>query len=173
MAGNACFGALTIDAGTVQLVDDFENATGEDCLYVQELLIADGAVLDLNGRVVYVGHWDQSAGYGGSILTNGGQILPAYMGDATFDAVVDIRDAFVMNAAWGGLDALCDFNDDGIIDEADAGLLRTHWGTDWTEVAGASPTSVPEPATLGLLLIGVWGLRRRRRSGGGASRFGR
>jgi hypothetical protein len=57
-----------------------------------------------------------------------------------------------------GLDG--DFNNDGIVNDADAAILAAHWGE------GVGGESVPEPGSLALLagmaVMGMFYLRRRK-----------
>ena len=193
MTGNFALHGLQIESGIVQLKDEFDNSTASsdpEALYLRHLLIDDGATLDLNGFNVYVGVWDRSAGHGGTVLANGGLISPAYVGDCTFDASVDIFDAFALNAAWGtaageaGFDPHVDLNNDGAINIFDAELLNAAWGDSQGDSAcnvdtnilaafvlnqnggypGADVPVVPEPNTLLAFAVGLVLLRMARRT---------
>ncbi|MFB3892923.1 MAG: putative Ig domain-containing protein [Phycisphaerae bacterium] len=83
-------------------------------------------------------------------------------GDANLDGIVDMADyvawfdGFGSGAAWQE----GDFNHDGMVDMADYVLWFSHYGQDDTG-------TVPEPATLALVLAGalmIWRRRRWRRS---------
>ena len=64
-----------------------------------------------------------------------------------------------------------DFNNDGVVDVADLGLLATHYGqpgpaaASFERAASSFPNlpAVPEPAALGLLAAGGLGALARRR----------
>ena len=74
-------------------------------------------------------------------------------GDANLDDIVDsqdfgiLKDNFGLSGGWGQ----GDFNGDSIVDSQDFGIHKDHFGD-----------TLPEPATLGLLLIGGLALLRRR-----------
>ncbi|MBN1590860.1 MAG: tandem-95 repeat protein [Pirellulales bacterium] len=77
-------------------------------------------------------------------------------GDATGDGVVNKADSLRLAANWGQTDAdwsMGDFDDDGIVGPKDAAILAANWG-----YSSSQATAVPEPSTLGLLLMGVVGL---------------
>lgn len=84
-------------------------------------------------------------------------------GDANGDGTVDEDDATILAAHWGDGQAdpsMGDFNDDGWVGAADAAILAANWGAR-TE---SSAATVPEPATLALLLAAtILAPARRRR----------
>ena len=104
-------------------------------------------------------------------------------GDVNMDGYVDMNDLAIMGAHWGDLVASGgygwsegDVNSDGVIDVADLALLSAHWGEEssWAaEYAGMASltsgplgamigpvlaSSIPEPSTMVLGLIGAIGL---------------
>jgi fibronectin-binding autotransporter adhesin len=100
-----------------------------------------------------------------------------YYGDANLDGQVDVTDLGALATNWqtsspwaGG-----DFNYDGFVDVSDLGALATNWqlgvgnplGPGSLDAAlasvGLGNVSVPEPSVIGLTLIGLSVLRRRRR----------
>jgi fibronectin-binding autotransporter adhesin len=99
-----------------------------------------------------------------------------YYGDADMSGIVDGGDYTMIDTGFGGGGTgwqYGDFNYDGSIDGSDYSLIdnafNTQTGsapaaqvaTNTSEIAGGS--AVPEPASLGALGIGAWGLMNRRR----------
>ncbi len=101
-----------------------------------------------------------------------------YAGDANLDGQVDVTDLGALATNWqtsnvwtGG-----DFNYDGFVDVTDLGALATNWqagvgsplGPGSLESAmsavGLGGTSVPEPATIGLIGISLAAAASRRRT---------
>jgi hypothetical protein len=81
-------------------------------------------------------------------------------GDANLDGVVNEADYGILVANWGAGDNWSegDFNFDGTVDAADLVSITENWGG-----SGAAPTAVPEPATLSLLGMGAVAIYCRRR----------
>ena len=80
-------------------------------------------------------------------------------GDANNDGVVDLLDLDILGRNYGQTGAACgdgDFNGDGVVDLLDLDTLGQHYGDTY---GGA----VPEPATVGLLVLGGLVLVRRKR----------
>ena len=77
----------------------------------------------------------------------------ASLGDANDDGVVDDLDASILGAHWrqqeGATWAMGDFNGDYAVNDEDAAILAAHWHE------GVGEESVPEPATLVSLLLGL------------------
>ena len=84
------------------------------------------------------------------------------LGDANVDGIVDISDLGKLASGWQslGLWDNGDFNYDGFIDISDLGLLASNWGQSNAGLnqalssLGLPGVSVPEPSTVGLLLVG-------------------
>jgi len=87
---------------------------------------------------------------------------PQAPGDANGDGKVTIADFLALqnnfNQAGGWAEG--DFNDDGQVTIADFLILQNNWGYG-TAGAGSVPT-IPEPTTIGLLLLGGLAILRRR-----------
>jgi len=92
-------------------------------------------------------------------------------GDADVDGDVDMDDLMILGDNWQGkgfwVDA--DFNGDGLINAIDLGMMGTNWQTGVAVAAAMSfseawaSISVPEPASLVLLVGGAVVLTRRNR----------
>lgn len=91
--------------------------------------------------------------------------LPA--GDYNFDGIVDLGDYTVWRSALGSTrDVAADGDGSGRVDMADYAIWKSGFGESSSAALSAATASVPEPATLGLILasavaLAVW--RRRRR----------
>ena len=195
LSGNFALGGILVSGGTLRLTDEFDNGNRRDseALYAHTLRVGDEATLMLDGLTMYAGIWDRSAGYNGTVIEDGGKILPAYAGDCNFDGKVDIFDAFLLNAAWGcgvgdpHYNLHADFNQDGAVNIMDAFSVEQNWGVDFDNPAagtlGAPPVgawwsdpsllpgdatdAVPEPASgmgVGLILTCMLCRRRGRRT---------
>src|SRR5262249_40068663 len=87
--------------------------------------------------------------------------LSGVPGAADIDGDVDVNDLALLAANWHtpGDFVHGDFNFDGFVDETDLGILALNWqtgpgaGLSFGDAAAefGLPTSVPEPATLGLI----------------------
>jgi hypothetical protein len=100
-------------------------------------------------------------------------------GDANFDGIVDISDLYTLAIHWKSSATRwsdADFNADGVVNAADLGQLSLNWqagsgslGPSLSLGSALSmlglPSSVPEPGSIGLLMIGAGMLIRRRREG--------
>jgi autotransporter-associated beta strand protein len=90
-------------------------------------------------------------------------VLP---GDTNEDGVVDAADYITLKRNFGagpgaaGKEAIGDFNGDGNVNYAELQTLMGAMGTG----AGGAETTIPEPATLGLLAIGALAVIRRPRA---------
>lgn len=74
------------------------------------------------------------------------------------DGVVDQYDLDLLLDHWqsSGPQLIGDLNQDLVVNAVDLGLLLSKWGPQ------SSPTPIPEPASIGLLLLGWTALSRRR-----------
>ena len=98
-------------------------------------------------------------GVGGASLTNIRNAVVIKMGDADGDTFVDDDDLSLLLSNWKGGDVgwgKGDFNASGDVDDDDLSLLLSNW-------TGSGGGTIPEPATIGLLILGGIGLIRRRK----------
>jgi len=102
----------------------------------------------------------------GAIETDVPDIMRQYIisvpGDVNLDDTVNIFDINFISSNWGGSGPAGDANHDGIINIFDVNLVSAHWGLGFKNPlalpgagAAAAGASVPEPATGGLLVLGV------------------
>ena len=82
-------------------------------------------------------------------------------GDVNADGFIDGSDLSIIISHWGqsGLGwELGDLNGNGIVDGSDYSQVLSYWNP-----APPEPAGVPEPTTIGLLLLGGLALLKRRR----------
>ena len=99
-------------------------------------------------------------GVGGASLTNIRNAVVIKMGDADGDTFVDDDDLSLLLSNWKGGNvgwSKGDFNASGDVDDDDLSLLLSNW-------TGSGGGTIPEPATIGLLILGGIGLIRRRKA---------
>ncbi|MEM6334319.1 MAG: PEP-CTERM sorting domain-containing protein [Planctomycetota bacterium] len=167
--------------GIVPITDAAADAAAQQ--WVQDYLIRtlgdfdDSAALDvadLEGLFDQQGLADPAFGYD---LTGDGQVTTADLdrwilelagtayADANLDLKVDTSDLAILAAGFGTIgDAAWgtgDFNGDGNVDTSDLAILAAGFGFDAS--APVLAAAVPEPATLGVVGLGLISLARRRR----------
>ncbi len=150
---------LKFDQADIDFVLDVEGLTPDDLVALDDDIIdvANGQTyfdfLDFNENGVLDGQADVDALL--ALIPD----APAVTGDADGDGDVDAFDLGIWQTQFGqtGDDLTADFDDDGDVDAFDLGLWQTNFGT------GLEGAAVPEPATLGLLTLGVLASLRRRR----------
>ena len=131
----------------LKLVDAFDNhpaSPGSEMLYVNQLTITDGSLLDMGGL--------------GLAFRLGGVYKSLRPGDANIDSYVNDDDLSLLLANWGSSTAgwtRGNFNAAGNVNDDDLSLLLANW------TGGGS--TVPEPATCLMLLAAAAGILRRRR----------
>jgi hypothetical protein len=120
-------------------------------------LAAYQAQYDLNGDSV-VNQDDVSYELQHYFLTN--------FGDGDMNHATDFQDFQILLNHWQATGpsvgwATADFNGDGVVDFLDFQMLLNYWNPGGWNI---SPSQVPEPASLTLILLGALGLVRRRSS---------
>jgi hypothetical protein len=84
-------------------------------------------------------------------------------GDFDYDGVVDGDDFLVWQRQLGSTTELAaDGNDDGVVDQADLAVWKSHFGQG-SGSAVASNAAVPEPAALGMAVLGLAAIAARKR----------
>ena len=103
--------------------------------------------LPREGWIDYVRWIDQAIGDDDTLYPK-----PPIPGDINRDGVVNLLDLDILGRNYGAIkpDLRCDVNEDGYLNLVDLDILGQHYG----EGGGA----VPEPATVGLLVVGALGL---------------
>jgi len=83
---------------------------------------------------------------------------PGCAGNLNGDGTTDGADVAIIYNAWGTNDPTADIDNSGTVDGADLAAVFNCWGQ-----ADTSPAAVPEPASFGLLGLGLLGLLTRAR----------
>ena len=145
---------------------DFNGDSAYDCLDIDALVAEIAAStnspeFDLTGDGSVDGAdltaWLAEAG--AANLASGNPYLP---GDANLDGVVDVSDFNTWNAnKFTSVAAWCsgDFSADGVVDVSDFNT----WNSNKFTSSDSAAAAVPEPAAIGLVLIGLLGLLKLRR----------
>jgi len=127
---------------------------------------AFGAVGDAGVQAAVAAHWTIEADdvtYGSNNIVLDGSNWTGFTGDADLSDFVDLADLSILAFNWekstGMTWLTADFDLNGVVNLADLSALAFHW--EQAPPAGAPP--VPEPMTVGLLLVGGAALLRRRR----------
>jgi T5SS/PEP-CTERM-associated repeat protein len=171
---------LTVDAAGGAIVDLADN----------ELIVRNGdaaavSALVASGRAG--GSWDGTGIQSSVAATESGRALGVGMdgddvvvrftwgGDATLDGSVTIADLGILAANWQASDRFWfhgDFNYDSDVNIADLGILAANWqkgtsgGMSFEDALAMfdvfDGVVVPEPSALGLVGLGMLGMRRRR-----------
>jgi hypothetical protein len=92
-----------------------------------------------------------------------GLVLSGVPADANVDGKVGVDDLDILAHNWltAGDFVHGDFNFDGFVDATDLGILATHWGQSGGGLSAdllaslGLPTTVPEPASIALLMLGA------------------
>jgi len=124
--------ALAEDA-VLKLVDVYDNdgTEADDALYVEHLVMADGATLDLNGLHLYVMYpeYDEE-----EVTIENGTVILTHPGDADLDGDVDLDDLFTVRNNLGTMSGMKwedgDFDGDGDVDLDDLFTVQNEFGWD-------------------------------------------
>ncbi len=135
-------------AGKIELVDDFDNqsdgATGNEAVYVNNLIMNAGATINLNGLNLYYDSTDPKQ---------------FFCGDATLDGFVGQADLDTVLGDWGEnvppADPRADLSGDLFVGQDDLDMVLGDWGE--------STGSIPEPASATVLLLGTITMLKRRK----------
>jgi len=150
--------------GTLQvvLIDEFAPEAG-DTFDILDWGALGGTTFDaielpeLLGRLT----WDLSNLYANGRIG----VIEMLVGDTDVDWDVDAADyGALIGTFGGGPDRWTDFNEDGVTDIADFAILRAQFGEGVSPSGslGDVPIAIPEPASVGFLLVGLGAVIRRR-----------
>ena len=171
-AKNFAWGSVSLGAGQSLVLDDADRTPG-GALYVGAFVL-DGGIAQVasimgNGMSVY---YDPAVGanayLGGNtyMLAGGGELSPLRKpGDCDINGQVNDDDLSLLLANWSATSAPWgkgNFNKSQYVDDDDLSLLLANWT--------GSGSSVPEPASLAILAMGVATMLRRRAGPVGAAR---
>ena len=127
-ANVSLFGELAIVSGTtVELVDDFDNATGKgaEAIYTKGLHVSAGATLITNGVMVYA----EIVNIEGTVdnRDNICELPDVPDADINDDGLVNAIDLAYVLTYWGSGTAIADLNRDGIVGAADLTIVLGGW----------------------------------------------
>lgn len=153
---------LRLGAGgfTIDLASPPENTSGEANAYISETLPYNGAAADL-AQIDFGYSASSSNGFNSgyaldNILVTGFETF--LQGDFDLDGTLGFPDFLILTSNFGQQSSDGDFDLNGTVDLADFVGFKAAFGAQAPTAA-----SVPEPTSIGLLLIGVLGFLARRR----------
>lgn len=91
----AVLGKFVLEEGSLKLLDVIDNSLGDrtpEALYVQNILVADGATLYINGLALYYASWYNEPGWGGDIFLNSG-VFEQIAGDVPLPSTITLLGA--------------------------------------------------------------------------------
>ena len=150
---NFALGGLTLGGaagcGRIELVDECDNLSGDEALYVDALTLNAGAHVELNDLNLYYRN-----GIGPKRLAHG---------DSDLDGDVDATDLAGLGLNWdpsgSGANAwgTCDFDGDGDVDASDLAQIGLNWNP------SGSGGALPEPGALARVAAGLAAMMARRK----------
>lgn len=160
--------AGTLETGgtlSLELVDGFE------VMYGQSMAILNAGEVD--GVFDVIEGIDAGGNMALAVLYEAESVVvaPTISGDFTLDGVVNLEDLARLATNFGMIDggmwALGDATGDGVVDLGDLAKLATNFGqsVSGAEAVLGGAVSIPEPGSLGMVLMGMLGLGGVRRRG--------
>ena len=169
IAGADCDLIQVINGGTLNITNlniDISAAAGD--LTELSYVLVDWAVdTAAPGNLIGAAFASESLPFGWKLDYNLEEsqilLLPGQVGDTNLDGVVDAVDFMTLKknfgATIGGGMTVGDFDNSGTVDWDDLNTLTSNFGAG----SGGASAMTPEPATLGLLMVGALAVIRRRR----------
>lgn len=160
----------------IHFVINVTGATSDLPVFFYQAYLGD-ALVD-NATIYATGPGNEDWVIGAGTWNATGPFPPWLPGDGDYDTDVDIHDALLWQANYSGPGATGhlweegDWNDDGAVDIHDILLWQANYTGPHQEPVAPGPllqfdgpvrSTVPEPASLGLLAVGAVALLRRRR----------
>jgi hypothetical protein len=135
------------DVGRIRLVDNYDNRSGSEALYVHSLVLAPATTIDLNDLNLY--------------FLKDAQAKQLFGGDANLDGCVDGLDYNLWSLHYRTTGGWTEgnFNADVFVD----GLDYDVWSLNYLSGYGAEAAGVPEAGALVLLGVGAMAFIRQRR----------